>query len=203
MAAIVHRAIAEYVLARAKRQWPQPAKRPERPPLSPVPSVPKRPFDEQLNCFVRVVAGHDARSDEVTATDWPPVLAHYRALRRAGREQVSTYWHEMDQHRAALVEGAPIPGVNEFGRAVLYTFWLFEGIRNKWGERTPVDRDQLPPEKRLALLATDRNRKAKSRAKQRREKEEARAKLFVVDDEAGVVELPSHQSEEAADAAAE
>ena len=201
MAAIVHRAIAEYVLARAKRQWPQPAKRPKRPPLSPVPPVPKRPFDEQLNCFMRVVAGHDARSDEVTATDWPPVLAHYRALRRAGREQVSSLWHRMDQHRAALEEGAPIPELDKAERAALYAFFLFEGIRNQWGERAPVDRDQLPPEKRLALLATDRNRKAKSRAKQKREKEAARARLYAVDEEAGVVTLASHEG--GVDAAAE
>jgi hypothetical protein len=205
MAAIVHRALAEYVLAHAKRQWPQPATKPRKPPPAPLPPVPRRPFEEQLKCFKGVVVRHDSRPvEELTPEDWPPVLAEYRALKRAGRGRVSSYWHAMDQHRAALEDGSPIAGVDNAERAILMALFLFEGIRNEWSERTPVDRDKLPPEKLLSLQKSERKRKAESRAKKHREQEAARTKpLYVVDEESGVVTLPSSDDEEAVDVAAE
>lgn len=206
MAAIVHRALSEYVRTHAGRQWPKPPAKPRKPPPAPLPSVPRRPFEAQLKCFVAAVARHAKRLDEMTAEDWPPILAEYRALKRAGKGQVSSRWMEINQktergraNRAALENGTPIPEVDRAERVVLRAFVIFEGIRNRWSERTPVDRDQLPPEKLKALQQGDKRRKAKSRAIK---KQAADAKLYV-DDGSGVVVLPSPAEEGALDAAAE
>jgi hypothetical protein len=157
-----------------------------------------------MRCFVGTVAKLNDR-DEMTAEDWPPLLALYRALRRAAPKQLSTYWHRANLHRSYLDEGTAPQGVDTAERRVLCALNIYEQMRNQWAERTPENRNKMSAEELRIRREGDNKRQAKARARKRQSRTEHEAACYVVDAETGDVTLPSNRpaDEEVFDAAAE
>jgi hypothetical protein len=173
--ALVISALAVYC-SRLQRTWPAspPDLRKRTQPPKPLPPLPKIPASlNPLECrdkWLTVLEEVAAAPSKMNEETWRLMLAYYRAAREPARPYL---WRVMDQHRALIEKGQPLPAKVAEHRRMLIGLWRYEQHRKKWSQRNPVDRSKLSPERLERKKAGDRQRAHDYRARRAAEKERA------------------------------